>query len=157
MRYTAYMALIEHSIRNAWLYTLYLNPFNFDKVARPAYITPLTSSSPVRIALSHHLRSAARDELLKHSPAPIVDIQALFQESDRAFSALSELLGDDHWFFGERLPSFFDAAVFAYTHLLLEEAMGWDMNDERLGQNLRDGKWPNLSEHRERIRKKYYL
>lgn len=85
----------------------------------------------------------------------MVDIDALYRASDEAFSALSVLLGDNEWFFGEEEAGLMDASVFAYTHLLLDKAMGWE-EVERMGQGLREGRWKNLAEHRRRIFEKCY-
>ncbi|KAI4171771.1 MAG: hypothetical protein LQ343_004022 [Gyalolechia ehrenbergii] len=155
MRYEAYMSLLDHRIRNAWLHAIYLAPSNFDAVARRLYITPATSSYLVQISLAKTLQSAALEEIIKNSKSPIVDIDALYQESIRAFSALSELLGDNDWFFGDS-PGLLDASVFAYTYLLCDDAMGWEEEDARWGKELREGRWPNLVEHRRRIYEKWY-
>ncbi|KAL8950788.1 MAG: hypothetical protein Q9222_003195 [Ikaeria aurantiellina] len=156
IRYEVYMSLVEHRIRNAWLHTLYLTPANFDGVARPLYIEPVTSTSAVRFALTRTLQSAALGEIIKASTSPVVDLDALYQESDNAFSALSDLLGNNDWFFGEESPGLLDAAVFGYTYLLCDSAMGWREGDERQGQGLRQGRWKNLVDHKERIYKKWY-
>jgi metaxin len=123
MRYEAYQSLLDNRIRKAWLYTLYLEPINFSAVAYRLYVSPTSSNSLVQTIISHQLRSAAEAELLKH--ASIIDIDDIYSEADKAFEALSVLLGDDSWFFGNEKPALFDASVFAYTHLLLRERMGW--------------------------------
>ncbi|KAL8850624.1 MAG: hypothetical protein Q9221_004410 [Calogaya cf. arnoldii] len=151
IRYEPYLSLLDHRIRNAWLHTLYLSASNFDAVARPLYIAPATSFPPARLALSHTLQTAALQELTKASTSPVIDLDSLYRESDNAFSALSELLGGDDWFFGEAEPGLFDAGVFAYTRLLCDKEMGWKTEEERLGRSLREGKWKNLVEHERRI------
>ncbi|KAL8814908.1 MAG: hypothetical protein Q9223_005911 [Gallowayella weberi] len=156
MRYEPYLSLLDHRIRSAWLHTLYLCSPNFDAVAQPLYVTSTTSSPLVRLTLTNNLQAAALEELIKSSTSPVVDVEALYRESDNAFSALSELLGDDVWFFGEDVPSLFDAGVFAYTHLLCDEKLGWKEDEERLGKGLREGRWKNLVEHERRIFMKYY-
>lgn len=145
------MSLLDHRIRNAWLHTLYLHPSNYNAVARPLYIEPATSSSLVHRSLTRTLQSAALQEVVTASQSPVVDLEALYRESHNAFAALSELLGDDQWFFGEAHPGLMDASVFAYTHLLLDTAMGWDEEKERMGMELREGGWRNLVEHRRRV------
>ncbi|KAL8638285.1 MAG: hypothetical protein Q9228_004551 [Teloschistes exilis] len=156
MRYEAYMSLLDHRIRNAWLHTLYLNPTNFAAVAQPLYIDPSTSSTAARYALSKNLQAAALAEMLKTSTSPVIDIDMLYRESDSAFAALSQLLGEYEWFFDENAPGLFDAAVFAYTHLLLHNGLGWQVEEERLGTWLRDGRWKNLIDHERRIYQKCY-
>ena len=89
-------------------------------------------------------------ELLK--PSPVIDVKALFREAEKAFEALSELLGDDEYFFSQGQPGLFDASVFAYTHLLLDEGMGW--SETRMQEGLL--KYGNLVEHRHQLLEKYF-
>lgn len=72
--------------------------------------------------------------------------------AEDAFASLSTLLGGDQWFFAQQAPGLFDAAVFAYTHLLLDDEMGWQEN--RLGEGLQ--KFENLVQHRNRIAELYH-
>lgn len=104
----------------------------------------------VRTTISHQLRNAAESELLKHST--IVDAADLFSEADKAFEALSTLLGEDDWFFGNEKPALFDASVFAYTHLLLDESLGW--KEQKLNRALK--RRVNLVQHRHRLLVRYY-
>lgn len=137
------------------LYTLYLSPTNAAIPTR-LYIDSSTSSLLVRTTLTHQLRIAAEQELLKTSVK--IDIDDLYAEADKAFEALSTLLGEDEWFFqsdGESESSgssLFDASVFAYTHLLLDEKMGW--RDKKLTRAVRRRK--NLMDHRDRLLERYW-
>lgn len=127
------------------LYTLYLDNENFNAVARRLYVDPSTTSSVVRGALAAQLQRAARDELLKGSQ--YIDASDLIAEAGNAFEALSTLLGDQLYFFGRPKPGLFDAEIFAYTHLILDESMGWKHN--AMGQHLKEHE--NLVQHRERL------
>ena len=82
----------------------------------------------------------------------MIDVQSLHREGERAFSALSTLLGDDEYFFGDEQPSLFDASVFAYTNILLDKSLKWQVC------HLNDGleKHENLVRHRARILQRYY-
>ncbi|KAL1998491.1 hypothetical protein VTN02DRAFT_6080 [Thermoascus thermophilus] len=152
VRWDVYASLLDHRIRNAWLYTLYLDNDNFTAVARRLYIDPSTSSPLVRAALASQLQQAARAELLKYSPA-YIDVADLEAEADNAFASLSTLLGDDVYFFDRAHPGLFDASVFAYTHLILDEAgMGWKRNP--LARRLRQ--YGNLVRHRDRLLEKFF-
>ncbi|KAG4411542.1 hypothetical protein IFR04_015320 [Cadophora malorum] len=150
MRYSAYQSLLDHRIRNAWLFTLYLEPLNFDAVAYPLYIASTSSNPVVRTSISYQLRNAAEAELLKHTP--IIDTDDLYSEADKAFEALSILLGEDSWFFGNDKPALFDASVFAYTQLLLDDNLGWKEKKLCRALRVRD----NLVQHRERLLVRYY-
>ncbi|KAB8290657.1 hypothetical protein EYC80_008298 [Monilinia laxa] len=142
----AYQALIDHNIRSAWLHALYLTPSNFRTIATPLYIDPTSSSPLVRLYTSHQLRSAAEAELRKS--AEIIDEDLIYREADRAWEALSLLLGEEKWFAGDG-PGIFDASVFAYTWLLGNEGLEWEKGDKRLSQGVE--RWENLVKHRERI------
>ncbi|KAG9232298.1 hypothetical protein BJ875DRAFT_443305 [Amylocarpus encephaloides] len=150
LRYEAYRSLLDYRIRNAWLYTLYLEPLNFSAVAYPLYVSSTTTNPLVRASISHQLISAAEAELLKNSS--IIDIDDLYSEADKAFEALSILLGDDPWFFGSDEPTLYDASVFGYTQLLLDDGMGWE--EKKLCRALR--RRTNLVQHRERLLVRYF-
>lgn len=76
----------------------------------------------------------------------------MYRECDKALSALSQLLGDDLFFFAADRPGLFDASVFAYTNPLLDDGLGWQ--EQRLIRGLRACQ--NLVEHRQRILKHYF-
>jgi metaxin len=145
-----YTSLLDHAIRRAWLYLLYLDPDNFSHVAKRLYVTPSSSNTFVAMALSYQLRDAATQEIVKTTP--VVKAEDILDEAVEAFKALSTLLGEETWFLGSERPTLFDACVFAYTHLLLDEGMGWRVNP--LGERLAG--FANLVAHRERILREYY-
>jgi len=141
---------LVHSPNKYKLYTLYLEPQNFSTVAYRFYVAPTSTNPLVRASISHGLRAAAEEELLKHSS--IIDTDDLYSEADKAFEALSILLGDDPWFFGNETPALFDASVFAYTQLLLDDSLGW--KEKKLCTALR--RRDNLVQHRARLLAKYF-
>lgn len=116
------------------------------------YVAPCSSNFLVQHAIASQLRSAAETELVKSSGTNIVSAKDLVRDAKDAFEALSTLLEDDQWFFGNNTPGLFDASVFAYTQLLLGEQLIWEEN--LLGEVLRG--YGNLVTHRERIVEKYY-
>ncbi|KAH9871515.1 hypothetical protein IAQ61_005694 [Plenodomus lingam] len=94
IRYEAYLSLIEHRIRRAWLYTIYLSPPN-SPPSTPLYILPTTTNPLVRLSLAHSLRQAATSQLLLHTPT--IHPSTLLAQADEAFAALDALLGQDSW------------------------------------------------------------
>lgn len=80
------------------------------------------------------------------------DAETLYRDFDKALEALSELLGDDEFFFGEKRPGLFDASVFAFTHIFLDEGLDW--KQKRLQEALKQ--FGNLVEHRKRIVEGWY-
>ncbi|KAL1297228.1 hypothetical protein AAFC00_004792 [Neodothiora populina] len=151
LRAETYMALIDDRIRRAWLYMLYLDKTNFAAVACRLYVQPSSSNLLVNSAIAYQLRKAAQDELSKTNPC--VDAEELMIAATEAFEALSTLLGEDEWFFAQTEPGLFDASLFAYTYLLLDENMGWQRNE--LDQALISH--ANLVQHRDRILSRYFL
>lgn len=103
------------------------------------------------MVLGIHLRDSARTELLKSSP--YIDVADIFAEARKALDALSVLLGDNAFFFGKAEPSLFDASVFSYTHLILDESLGWKQNP--LAVDIK--RYDSLVQHRDRIYNKYFL
>lgn len=133
------------------MYSIYLSP-NRSSLAEPLYILPTSSNSFVRLSIAHELRRAAETELVKHSP--VINSEKLYRDAEEAFSALEMVLGDDKWFFGNEKPGLFDASVFAYTHLLMDEGLGKGWVDTRLTDAVMARK--KLAEHRKRILSAYF-
>ena len=152
------------------LYQLYLHPSN-EAVIHRLYIRPCSSNPLVQTTIGSQLRAAAQSEIIKASvqsgSRQRIDEVQIMRDADEAFEALSTLLGDSRWFFEgatndenvEGAPSLFDAAVFAYTHLILDDAKGdggnimnWTANP--LGTGLRGHE--NLVSHRNRLMKMYF-
>ena len=113
-------------------------------------MNPTTTNSIVRMVLSLQLQDSARNELLKHSP--YIDVDDIFAEAKKALDALSVLLGNDEFFFGKADPGLFDASVFAYSHLILDDTLGWKQNP--LAAYVK--KYDNLVQHRDRIYNTYF-
>lgn len=132
------------------IYSVYLCP-NATSIAEPFYVLPASNNAFVRLTVAHDLRRAAEQELLKFSA--VINAESLYKEAEDAFAALETLLGNDKWFFGASRPSLFDASVFAYTHLLLDDKLGWV--ETRLLDSL--SRHESLVRHRDRIVNLYYV
>lgn len=116
------------------------------------YVSPCSNHPLVRFTITRQLRAAAEEELVKSAGANVVDADVLLKEAEEAFEALSQLLGEQEWFFGAEKPGLFDASVFAYLHLMLDEELGWTHNP--LAEGLR--RFENLVRHRERIAERFF-
>ncbi|KAK5151483.1 phosphatidylserine decarboxylase [Recurvomyces mirabilis] len=155
VRYEAYASLVDHVIRRAWLYQLYLDSANYPLLHR-LYIAPCSSNSFVQLAMAHQLHTSASAEIIKSnsssSPSNTIDEDEIFRGAEEALAALAELLGDEQWFFDQDKPGLFDAGLYAYTELLLDNDFGWAEN--RLGGMLRSH--AGIVKHRETIREMYF-
>jgi len=182
-RLESYTALLDHAIRNAWLYTLYLDPAN-TSLLRHWYILPTSNSSVVQTATLYQLRAAAEAEIIKSAGGGVQStLQAVYSqasgsagredisqresnkiytEARRAFAAIAACLEQtatqSGWFFGTKDPGVFDAAVFAYTYLILLDpaaSAGADSGSEvswgdgTLADIVRE--FPALVRHRDRV------
>lgn len=76
----------------------------------------------------------------------------MYRDCNKAFEALSGLLGEDEYFFGKRGPGLFDASVFAYTNVLLDDDLQW--KDATMKDQMRG--YQNLVDHRGRIAEIYF-
>ncbi|CAK7235876.1 hypothetical protein SBRCBS47491_009444 [Sporothrix bragantina] len=173
-RAAAYQALLDTSLRRAWLHAVYLdegsNPSprnNNGSIAARLYAHAASTSSLVRAALTSQLRAAAaaevwgsqQQDVSKATPAATAQI---YRDAEAALSALATVLDEDEndYFFGSAEPTLFDAAVFSYTHLLLEDGDG-DCDVSRFTWHNRVlpdlvRAHPQLVQHRERIVAKYW-
>lgn len=154
-------------VRDVQLYQLYLNPSNA-ALLHALYIAPCSSNPFVQLTIAHQLRTAASAEISKSNPTstpnpwistvcpPTHDAESIMEDAYEALFALSQLLGNNDWFFGQQQPGFFDASVFAYTQLLLDKELGgvgWGEN-EMLGKL--KSQYPNLVAHRGRVVGRYF-
>jgi metaxin len=98
------------------------------------------------------LQAAAASELAKSSYSSTICAADIMREAANALAALSELLGEDQWFFGQKQPSMLDASVFAYTQLILDESLQWGENE--LATYVTQHR--NLVNHRDRILKQLF-
>ncbi|KAL8392251.1 hypothetical protein RB595_002446 [Gaeumannomyces hyphopodioides] len=157
----AYAALLDHAVRRAWLHALYVSPANAPLAAR-LYLALASRHPLVRSTLRAQLRAAAAAELASArngvDPPPAAE---LYAEARAALAALAQLLppppeteteteggSPSGWFFGAAAPGMFDAAVFAYTHLLLPGS-GLEWVDRRLPEAVEA--FPALVAHRARM------
>jgi metaxin len=115
-------------------------------------VNPCSSQPFVRTAIAQQLQAAAETEVIKARQKNAVSLLDVSRDAEEAFLAFSSLLGDDSWFFGNDRPGMFDASVFAYTHLLLDENLGWVHNPA--GEIVK--RHENLARHRDRILDMYF-
>lgn len=89
---------------------------------------------------------------MKHSA--IIDASTIYGEADEAFEALDTLLGGNTWFFAADMPGLFDASIFAYTHLLLDENLGKGWTNDMLRTVIQDKH--SLILHRDNVVDRYF-
>lgn len=106
----------------------------------------------VQMTIAYQLRHAAEAELVKASASQYLIEEDVMRETGEALDALSSLLGESQWFFGEEKPGLYDASIFAYTHLLLDEKLSWQKNP--LAEMVKG--YDNLVMHQERILQMYF-
>ncbi|KAL2131101.1 hypothetical protein VTI74DRAFT_5553 [Chaetomium olivicolor] len=167
LRSQAYLSLITLSLRNAWLYALYLEP-TYAPLLHKLYICPASSSRAVQKTLLYQLRRAAAEQIATSSSSTIVsasavssaegiDEEAVYDAAKGALAALAGLLSQSEsgWAFGAEKPTAFDAALFSYTHLMMEYMGEEDATLEKgrmaLGRMVREAGNGELARHREKM------
>lgn len=163
----AYQALLDTSLRRAWLHAVYLDESAPEgkpqqSIATRLYAHAASTSALVRSALAGQLKTAAAAEVWgSSSSTQAVTASAtaqIYRDAEAALAALSTILegSETGYFFGSSEPSLFDAAVFSYTHLLLEDGdnarFAWH---NRVLPDLVQSQ-PRLVEHRNRIVERYW-
>ena len=145
-----------------------MEPHNFEAITRPQYCTA-TAVGAVNHALAADLSMAAAAELTRSRPGTLrpsgpgtapaargINADDIYADADEAFAALATFLGSDadqhgpvpEWFFGAAQPGLIDAAVFAYTHLILAAPL--HSTEAALGRSVR--RHANLVAHEKRVR-----
>ncbi|GBC02350.1 hypothetical protein RclHR1_04590003 [Rhizophagus clarus] len=110
----AYIASADTKLRNALLYNLWCEPAN-ESITYNKYVGHY--AKPLDKLLFHKYKSLAVRELLTRKP--VLDKEEIYQEANEALQAISIALGDSKYFFGSSLPTFIDAVVFSYIHVIL--------------------------------------
>lgn len=121
----------------------------------------------MQATLLHQLRSAAAEQICSSTSSKavsvtaaaaadsvdLVDEEAVYDAAREALSALASLLGESGtgWFFGKEGPGEFDAALFSYTHLMMEYMSGEEGGVAALGRMVRGAGAGELARHRERM------
>ncbi|KEZ38588.1 Uncharacterized protein SAPIO_CDS10579 [Scedosporium apiospermum] len=151
-RAETYLSLLDSALRPAYLYALYLSKSNAPLLASLYLDSSLPR--PVRASITHTLRTAAEEEILTSTRRQALDPPYIYAEAEAALVALRDVLeaSETEWFFGEKETTVFDAAVFAYTNVLLDERLAW--GDARLTEVVRA--FEALVAHRERILGRYW-
>ncbi|EPE10196.1 dash complex subunit dad4 [Ophiostoma piceae UAMH 11346] len=128
-RAPAYQALLDTSLRRAWLHAVYLDDDNSSQatVASRLYADAASSSMFVRASLTGQLQAAAAAEVWGASTATptAFAVAHIYKDAAVALSAVQSVLeendDDAPFLFNRKEPTILDAAVFSYTHLLLED------------------------------------
>lgn len=156
-------------LRSAWLHALYLDPAHAELLDE-LYLRPASSSRAVRAALKAQLRKAAAEQILNSAPEAgglhteynssstdgywtgghepvVINPRIVYSHAREALAALAALLAESttEWFFDADTPSEFDAAVFSYTHLMME----YMDQPGGLGEMVRRAGEGELARHRE--------
>ena len=159
LRESAFLSLLEHRVRPAWLHAFYLTA-NLYSLAAPLYIHSTTTSGLLRAWQTAQLRAAALAEVEK--AVPKLDLEVLYHGAESAFEALETALGEADWFFGREQPGMLDAAVFGYTCLLSDRRLGEEADgnwsEDETSQRLRAvlHRFKHLGDHQARIFDRYF-
>ena len=165
-RATIFLNLVDTKIHSAWVYAHYFTD-EFEKSVIPLLTVPEGFAALQYIVRYSH-RAARKKELEKRFISGIRQ-DVIYQDADEAFGALSALLGDNTYFFGERYnqslpskhvgefsdavrePGLLDVAVFAYIFTALATL------DEKSKLLKMISKFENLNRHADSIYQMVYM
>lgn len=142
----AYMSLVNTVLGNAENYITWIEPETYCNVTKPRY------GSVHPFPLNHILTYLKRQSVLKRLSALgwyKKSLEKVYEEVDRACRALSERLGKQRFFFGEK-PTELDALVFAHIFTILTTPLP----SNRFASIVRG--YSNLVDHCKIIEHKYF-
>lgn len=142
----SYISLIENTLYDAWYYNFFMEPENFNVIC----LLYVKEAWPVSIFMKWQLYNQIKKKLSIRQKTGFLNGKEIYVDASHALHALSIKLGQDVWFFGAKSPSFIDATLFAYTHLILST----NLPDDTLIHEIR--KYKNLVEHSKRIYNMYF-
>ena len=166
-RATIFLNLVDTKIHSAWVYAHYFTEDQFEKSVVPLLTVP-EGFSALQYLVRYSHRAARKKELEKRFISGIRE-DVIYQDADEAFGALSALLGNNTYFFGERYnqsppsryvgefsdvvrePGLLDVAVFAYIFTALATL------DEKSKLSKMISKFENLNRHADSIYQKVYM
>ena len=115
------------------------------------------------MSIEHTLTTAAQEQLILSTPRARIDVDDIYARAALSLDCFATALANEEAMFGEGSawvlggddrgnPTLVDAALFAYTHLLLDESMGW--KDKRLVRSVE--RFAPLRRHHDRIMREFY-
>ncbi|OZJ02236.1 hypothetical protein BZG36_04542 [Bifiguratus adelaidae] len=130
----AIISLVETKLRDALLFSIFCEATN-TQLMRQTYFDH--QSFPLPHFLAHQAREGAFDEILLRNDTVVRS--EIYRGAAQALDALSVTLGEDDYFFGSAQPTFVDATVFGYLHVLLSRPVGTSttqptLTEEQLAQ-----------------------
>ncbi|KAF7723289.1 hypothetical protein EC973_002135 [Apophysomyces ossiformis] len=110
----AFIALTKTKLHAAMLFSMWLEPPNYIATAQ-AYFGHLPA--PVNSWLAYQKKNDILQTLL--IDRDILVREEIYQQAEEALEALSVKLGDNTYFFDASEPTWADAVIFSYLHVIL--------------------------------------
>ncbi|CAO3616738.1 unnamed protein product [Cunninghamella blakesleeana] len=98
----AFISMIKSKLHAAWLFSIWLESLNYKENTIKVYFGH--NPSPIDLIM------ADRDILTR---------EEIYSDATLVLEALSDKLGDNQYFFGFDEPTWLDAVVFSYLHVIL--------------------------------------
>ncbi|KAI8147951.1 hypothetical protein BJV82DRAFT_664289 [Fennellomyces sp. T-0311] len=111
----AFIALARTKLHAAWLFSTWLEPLNYSEIASKAYYGHVPA--PIHAILSYQKQNEVVQLLL--TDRDILVREEIYKDAAQALEALSIKLGDNGYFFGSSEPTFVDAVIFSYLHVIM--------------------------------------
>ncbi|CAO3619271.1 unnamed protein product [Cunninghamella echinulata] len=111
----AFLSMIKSKLHSAWLFSIWLESLNYNQNTIKAYY----GHNPAPI--DRIMGSQKKDEIIQSLLADrdILTREEIYSDAAIVLESLSNKLGDCDYFFGFEEPTWMDAVVFSYLHIIL--------------------------------------
>ncbi|KAI9305517.1 hypothetical protein BJ944DRAFT_161597 [Cunninghamella echinulata] len=111
----AFISMIKSKLHSAWLFSIWLEPLNYNQNTVKVYY----GHNPAPI--DKIMGSQKKDEIVQSLLADrdILTREEIYSDAAIVLESLSNKLGDCDYFFGFEEPTWMDAVVFSYLHIIL--------------------------------------
>ncbi|KAL0086614.1 hypothetical protein F4703DRAFT_1527250 [Phycomyces blakesleeanus] len=153
----AFISLANTKLNAALIFSMWLEPLNYSKATSEAYFGHVPA--PVDYILAYKKQNKVVQQLL--ADRDILVREEIYSDAVHALEALSVKLGEATYFFGSSGPTWIDAVIFSYIHIILGAPQFTDSSvsdeEKRQASTLRNLvlKHDNLVRFAKNIREKY--
>ncbi|EPY53355.1 metaxin 1 [Schizosaccharomyces cryophilus OY26] len=140
---TPWMSLLTGPVQIALNYSMYLDETNFQELRKNWFAKATWPLSLIR-SIAQPLEKKKQLRILTEEKH--LDADTIFEDAARAFSSLSEFLGNQIYFLNKETPSILDISVFSYAEIILH----LPLRNDQLRLSLTSNK--NLLELTNRVR-----
>ncbi|KAI8340744.1 hypothetical protein BC941DRAFT_418078 [Chlamydoabsidia padenii] len=112
---TAFISMIKSKLHSALLFSIWLEPLNYNQHTFKLYYNHIPT--PINSIMGNRKKDQVVEQLL--ADRDILSREEIYTEAAQVLEALSVKLGDHTYFFDKSEPTWMDAVVFSYIHVIV--------------------------------------